>query len=55
MGTSTGPTVRAVTDAEQSWEESVFWLHAVAAECQSPSRRMELNEFRENLETGLNC
>jgi len=38
---------------EQSWEESVLWLHDVAAECQSPSRRMELDEFRENLEAAL--
>ena len=40
-------------DDEQSWEESLFWLHDVAAECQLPSRRMELGEFRENLETAL--
>ncbi len=40
-------------DDNQSWEESLFWLHDVAAECQLPSRRMELDEFRENLETAL--
>jgi RNA polymerase sigma-70 factor (ECF subfamily) len=40
-------------DNEQSWEESLFWLHDVAAECQLPSRRIELDEFRENLETAL--
>lgn len=40
-------------DNEQSWEESLFWLHEVAAECQLPSRRMELDEFRESLETAL--
>jgi RNA polymerase sigma-70 factor (ECF subfamily) len=40
-------------DDEQSWEESLFWLHDVAAECQLPSRRMELDEFRENLESAL--
>jgi len=39
---------------EQSWDESVLWLHDVAAECQSPSRRMELDEFRESLEIALN-
>lgn len=38
---------------EQSWEESLFWLHDVTAECQLPSRRMELDEFRESLETAL--
>jgi RNA polymerase sigma-70 factor (TIGR02943 family) len=37
----------------QSLDESVLWLHDVATECQSPSRRMELGEFRENLEIAL--
>ena len=39
-------------DAEV-WEESALWLHDVAAESQLPSRRIELNEFRENLEVAL--
>jgi RNA polymerase sigma-70 factor (TIGR02943 family) len=39
-------------DAE-AWEESTLWLHDVAAESQSPSRRLELGEFRENLELAL--
>jgi len=39
-------------DAE-AWEESVLWLHDVAAESQSPSRRLELHEFRANLELAL--
>ena len=30
-----------------------MWLHDVAAECQSPNRRLELGEFRMNLETAL--
>jgi RNA polymerase sigma-70 factor (ECF subfamily) len=38
---------------EQSWEESALWLHDVAAETQLPSRRIELNEFRTNLELAL--
>jgi RNA polymerase sigma-70 factor (TIGR02943 family) len=41
------------TNDEQTWDESVLWLHDVAAECQSPSRRMELVEFRDNLEIAL--
>ncbi len=41
-----------VNDAE-SWEESALWLHDVAAEAELPSRRIELNEFRENLEFAL--
>ena len=43
--------VRAID--EQSLDESVLWLHDVATECQSPSRRMELGEFRRNLEIAL--
>jgi RNA polymerase sigma-70 factor (ECF subfamily) len=39
-------------DAE-CWEESALWLHDVAAETQLPSRRIELSEFRENLEIAL--
>jgi RNA polymerase sigma-70 factor (ECF subfamily) len=39
-------------DAE-TLDESVLWLHNVAAECHSPTRRMELGEFREALETAL--
>jgi RNA polymerase sigma-70 factor (TIGR02943 family) len=38
---------------DQSLDESVLWLHDVASECQSPGRRMELGEFRENLEIAL--
>jgi RNA polymerase sigma-70 factor, ECF subfamily len=37
----------------ESWEESALWLHDVAAELQLPSRRMELDEFRANLELAL--
>ena len=40
-------------DDEASWEESSLWLHDLAAECQSPSRRMELSEFRDNLKLAL--
>jgi RNA polymerase sigma-70 factor (ECF subfamily) len=38
---------------EEAWDESVVWLHDVAAECQSPNRRLELEEFRANLELAL--
>src|SRR5262245_21959003 len=37
----------------ESWEESMLWLHDVAAESQLPSRRIELAEFRQNLELAL--
>ena len=38
---------------DEAWEEAVMWLHDVAAECQTPNRRLELGEFRMNLETAL--
>jgi RNA polymerase sigma-70 factor (ECF subfamily) len=38
---------------DEAWEEAVMWLHDVVAECQSPNRRLELGEFRMNLETAL--
>lgn len=38
---------------QEVWEESVLWVHEVAAECLEPSRRMELAEFREALETAM--
>jgi len=40
-------------DAERGWEENTFWLHTVAAESQLPSHRIELSEFRINLESAL--
>jgi RNA polymerase sigma-70 factor (ECF subfamily) len=46
--------VPASRDGEsEAWEEAVMWLHDVAAESQSPSRRIELSEFRANLEVAL--
>jgi len=42
----------AANDAE-SWDEAALWLHEVAAESQLPSHRIELEEFRENLELAL--
>ena len=45
--------VPATTDNSESWEESMFWVHDVAAECHSPARRMEMSEFREALELAL--
>ena len=38
---------------DDAWDEAVMWLHDVAAESQAPSRRIELAEFRENLELAL--
>ena len=38
---------------QEAWDDSVLWVHDVAAECMEPSRRMELAEFREALETAL--
>lgn len=42
----------AMNDGE-SWEESALWLRDVAAETHLPSRRIELDEFRTNLEMAL--
>jgi RNA polymerase sigma-70 factor (ECF subfamily) len=41
------------SDEDDAWEDAVMWLHDVAAECQSPSRRLELAEFRAGLELAL--
>jgi RNA polymerase sigma-70 factor (ECF subfamily) len=38
---------------EEAWDEAVVWLHDVAAECQSPNRRLELDEYRANLQLAL--
>jgi RNA polymerase sigma-70 factor (ECF subfamily) len=38
---------------DEPWEDALMWLHDVAAESQSPSRRLELAEFRANLELAL--
>jgi len=38
---------------EEAWDDAVLWLHDVAAECQSATRRLELEEFRANLQSAL--
>jgi RNA polymerase sigma-70 factor (TIGR02943 family) len=40
-------------ETNEAWDEATIWLHDVADECSHPSRRMELAEFRENLERAL--
>ena len=40
-------------NSAESWEEAALWMHDVAAESQLPSRRIELAEFRANLELAL--
>lgn len=47
------PAMASERPDEEVWDQSVFWLHTVAAECESPSRRMELDEFRTHLERAL--
>jgi RNA polymerase sigma-70 factor, ECF subfamily len=37
----------------EAWDEAALWLHESAAECVSPSRRMELAEFRAALAAAL--
>lgn len=41
------------SDEESNWEDAMMWLHDVATESQSPSRRIELAELNENLERAL--
>jgi RNA polymerase sigma-70 factor (ECF subfamily) len=40
-------------DDQEAWDDSVRWAHEVADECLSPSRRLELAEFRANLDMAL--
>jgi len=40
-------------DCGEALDESMLWVHEVAAESSSPSRRIELAEFREHLEKAL--
>src|SRR5258708_23928822 len=43
----------AGNSGQEAWDDSVLWVHDVAAECMEPSRRMELAEFRQALERAL--
>jgi RNA polymerase sigma-70 factor, ECF subfamily len=45
------PSVARRDDGE--WDDAMLWLHDVAAEAHSPSRRLELEEFRANLQQAL--
>jgi RNA polymerase sigma-70 factor (ECF subfamily) len=38
---------------DEAFDESMVWIHEMAAEATSPSRRIELAEFRENLEKAM--
>ena len=38
---------------DEAWDNAVLWMHEIAAETQSPTRRLELAEFRDNLESAL--
>ena len=37
----------------EAFDESLLWIHQIAAESMSPSRRLELAEFREHLEHAM--
>lgn len=41
------------TDNADRFDESMLWLHETAAECLSPSRHLDLKDFRQSLETAL--
>jgi RNA polymerase sigma-70 factor (TIGR02943 family) len=40
-------------DDDSAFEDSMAWVHQMAAESTSPSRRIELAEFREQLECAM--
>jgi RNA polymerase sigma-70 factor (TIGR02943 family) len=40
-------------DESEALNESLVWIHQIAAESTSPSRRIELAEFREHLEKAM--
>lgn len=40
-------------DDGEAFDDSMLWIHQVAAESTSPSRRIELAEFREHLEKAM--
>ena len=42
-----------VHDDGEAFDESMLWIHQVAAESTSPSHRIELAEFREHLEKAM--
>jgi RNA polymerase sigma-70 factor (TIGR02943 family) len=41
------------SDDDTAFEDSMAWIHQMAAEATSPSRRIELAEFREQLELAM--
>lgn len=45
--------IASAGEDSETWDTSLAWLHQAAAECNSPSRRMELAELRAALETAL--
>jgi RNA polymerase sigma-70 factor (ECF subfamily) len=42
-----------VHDEGETFDESMLWIHQIAAESTSPSKRIELAEFREHLEKAM--
>lgn len=40
-------------DDGEAFDESILWIHQIAAESTSPSHRIELTEFREHLEKAM--
>ena len=44
---------RDLINSAREFDETMLWVHEVAAECVSPSRRIDLAEFRTSLETAL--
>jgi len=47
------PRTGADLSDQQRLEQSMLWVHETAAECISPSRRIDLNDFCASLESAL--
>jgi RNA polymerase sigma-70 factor (ECF subfamily) len=43
------------TDGSDRFDQTMLWVHEVAAECVLPSRRLDLKDFRQSLETALHA
>ena len=41
------------TAGDDRFDQTMLWLHETAAECLSPSRRLDLQDFRRSVETAL--
>jgi len=43
------------TNGSDPFDQTMLWVHEVAAECVSPWRRLDLQDFRQSLEIALHA